>query len=301
MAVKGLVSSIVEFLTNQLESGDISEDSRESLEVVIQCLETAYGVQASDAPPNFNLYEVYKNAIENAKPPPAPEATPEAKAEADRLRNEGNKLLKQEKYHDAIASYTKAIQLDGRNAVYYCNRAAAYSKIGNYRQVIKDSNAALAIDPNYSKAYSRLGLAYTSLNKHKEAKEHYQKALELDPGNESYKTNLQLAEEMLAQPNNVGGLGGRANMPGRDLIRSLLVDNPALMNMAQNMLSDPTLQNALHTIISGDAEEGRRIQVLLEAGQQLTEQMQRVNPDLIEALRQQIGGNANEPDPPQQN
>lgn len=108
MDVKGLVSSIVKFLTDQLQDGDITADSRESLEVAIQCLESAYNVQASDSPANVNLYQIYKNAVENsAAPVLGPEATAEAKAEAERLKNEGNALMKQEKHHEALANYTK--------------------------------------------------------------------------------------------------------------------------------------------------------------------------------------------------
>lgn len=111
MDVKGLVSSIVKFLTDQLQDGDITADSRESLEVAIQCLESAYNVQASDAPANVNLYQIYKNAMENASPVLGPEATPEAKAEAERLKNEGNALMKQEKHHEALANYTKYLRI----------------------------------------------------------------------------------------------------------------------------------------------------------------------------------------------
>lgn len=109
MAVKGLVTAIVQFLTQQLEEGDITADSRESLEVAIQCLESAYNIQTSDNPTNINLYEIYKSSVENAKPNLAPEATPEAKAEAERLKNEGNTLMKAEKHHEALANYTKYV------------------------------------------------------------------------------------------------------------------------------------------------------------------------------------------------
>lgn len=34
----------------------------------------------------------------------------------------GNDFMKAEKFSDALESYTKAIRLDGKNAVYYCNR-----------------------------------------------------------------------------------------------------------------------------------------------------------------------------------
>ncbi|XP_011695245.1 PREDICTED: small glutamine-rich tetratricopeptide repeat-containing protein alpha-like [Wasmannia auropunctata] len=296
MAVKGLVSLIVKFLTDQLQDGDITADSRESLEVAIQCLESAYNVQASDAPANVNLYQIYKNAVENAAPVLGPEATPEAKAEAERLKNEGNALMKQEKHHEALANYTKAITLDGRNAVYYCNRAAVHSKLGNHTLAIKDCNTALSIDPSYSKAYGRLGLAYSSLDRHKEAKESYEKALAMEPDNESYRNNLQLAEEKLAQ---LGVNQSLPNLPGMDL--STLLSNPSLMNMARQMLSDPAMQNMMCNLMSGNVEEGGRMELLIEAGQQLAQQMQSANPELIESLRRQMGGNPNDPEPPQQN
>lgn len=50
-----------------------------------------------------------------------------------------------------------AIGLDSNNAVYFCNRAAAHSKLGNHQAAIEDCNRALELDPTYSKAYGRLG------------------------------------------------------------------------------------------------------------------------------------------------
>ena len=34
----------------------------------------------------------------------------------------GNNFMKEEKYSDAIDCYSRAIQMDGENAIYYCNR-----------------------------------------------------------------------------------------------------------------------------------------------------------------------------------
>lgn len=42
-----------------------------------------------------------------------------------------------------------------------------------------------------------LSLALASLNKHSEAVSYYKKALELDPDNDTYKTNLKIAEEKM--------------------------------------------------------------------------------------------------------
>ena len=43
-----------------------------------------------------------------------------------------------------------------------------------------------------------MGLAHSSLNKHKEAVDNFKKALELEPDNESYKSNLQIAEDKVS-------------------------------------------------------------------------------------------------------
>lgn len=61
-------------------------------------------------------------------------------------------------------------------------------------------------------------LALSSLNRHAEAVAHYKKALELDPSNETYKSNLQIAELKLREtPSPVrcrAGAGGLALSTG---------------------------------------------------------------------------------------
>ena len=50
---------------------------------------------------------------------------------------------------------------------------------------------------------------FSSLEKHREAVENFKKALELEPDNESYKSNLQIAEDKVKSgvaPS--GGMGG---------------------------------------------------------------------------------------------
>lgn len=77
--------------------------------------------------------------------------------------------------------------------------AAAYSKLNQHTFAIEDCRRAIEIDPNYSKAYGRMGLAYANLNNHHLARENYKKALELDPNNDSYASNLKVAEDNIAE------------------------------------------------------------------------------------------------------
>ncbi|KAH9615901.1 hypothetical protein KSS87_004579 [Heliosperma pusillum] len=137
---------------------------------------------------------------------------------ADALKILGNKAMQSKSYSDAIERYTCAVALCENNAVYYCNRAAAYTQVHKYNEAIKDCLKAIEIDPNYSKAYSRMGLAYYAQGKYSDAiNKGFRKALELDPNNDAVKENIRVAEqkliEELEQRNRSqfgGGAGDRA-------------------------------------------------------------------------------------------
>jgi len=88
---------------------------------------------------------------------PVPEPTEAAKAEAETLKAAGNKSMTNKDYGGAISNYTEAIQLSPKNPVYYSNRAAAYSQIGQHDKAIEDANEAIKCDAKFGKAYSRLG------------------------------------------------------------------------------------------------------------------------------------------------
>jgi len=335
-----LFFSIIQFCQKELQSDDLSDDAKESLEVASQCLQSAYALTTEDKHLEVsktleNIFqEVTKNEPLRKKGPPSAAD----KEEAERLKTEGNNLMRTEKFQEALEMYTKAIDLDGSNPVFYCNRAAAHSKMNNHHLAIEDCQRAIDMDPSYSKAYGRMGLAHSSLNKHKEAVENFKKALELEPDNESYKSNLQIAEDKVSSgvtqagppgfPGMFPGMGG----PGGMDIGSFL-NNPALMNMATTMLSDPNMQQMMNQMMAasmqpqshGSAANVDQAQMmgqmmsglggvpgqagqpgqppasmesLLQAGQQLAQQMQASNPDLVDQLRRQMQGGPGGPFPP---
>jgi tetratricopeptide (TPR) repeat protein len=85
--------------------------------------------------------------------------TPSAadKAQADKFKQSGNTQMSSKQFDDAIESYNKAIALDPTNAVYYSNRAAAYSSKGDHLAAVGDAEQAISVDPQFIKAYHRLG------------------------------------------------------------------------------------------------------------------------------------------------
>ena len=60
--------------------------------------------------------------------------------------------MRTEKFQEALDMYSKAIDLDGSNPVFYCNRAAAHSKMNAHHLAIEDCQRAIDMDPSYSKA-----------------------------------------------------------------------------------------------------------------------------------------------------
>uniref|UniRef100_A0A8V1AC80 Small glutamine-rich tetratricopeptide repeat-containing protein alpha n=1 Tax=Gallus gallus TaxID=9031 RepID=A0A8V1AC80_CHICK len=295
---KRLAYSIIQFLHDQLQNGGLSPDAQESLEVAIQCLETAFGVSLEDQglAVSRTLPEIFEAAAgkepEHIRANSEPVTPSEDDiAEAERLKTEGNEQMKAENFEAAVSFYGKAIELNPSNAVYFCNRAAAYSKLGNYAGAVRDCERAIGIDPNYSKAYGRMGLALSSLNKHTEAVVYYKKALELDPDNDTYKSNLKIAEQKMKEtPSPTGGPGG-FDLAG-------LLNNPGFMSMV-NVGTDHS--QAVSSLMSGMISGGHNpmgaagtspstndLASLIQAGQQFAQQMQQQNPELIEQLRSQI-------------
>ncbi|KAG8454568.1 hypothetical protein GDO86_000983 [Hymenochirus boettgeri] len=291
---KRLAFSIIQYLHDQLRNGGLSSDAQESLEVAIQCLETAFDVSIEDrslAIPQ-TLPDIFSEATYQISPPVnSGLASPSEDdiSEAERLKSEGNEQMKLENFESAVSFYTKALDLNPTNAVYFCNRAAAYSKLGNYAGAVRDCEEAITIDPSYSKAYGRMGL-----NKHAEAVGFYKRALELDPENETYKSNLKIAEQKMKEMPSPMGAPGGFDLAG-------LLNNPSFMSMASNLMNNPQVQQLMSGMISGSnnpmsgaaaAATGNippnDLAGLIQAGQQFAQQMQQQNPELIEALRSQI-------------
>lgn len=119
---------------------------------------------------------------------------------AEAFKSKGNQSMQLKLYSEAIELYTCAIALCEKNAVYYSNRAAAYTQIHRYDEAIEDCLKSIEIDPNYSKAYSRLGSAYFAKGNYNDAlNKGYLKALQLDPANNTVRENIQVTVQKLME------------------------------------------------------------------------------------------------------
>jgi tetratricopeptide (TPR) repeat protein len=90
---------------------------------------------------------------------------------------------------EAIADYTKVIQLEGSGSragknlsVAYNNRGLLYGMTGKYTQAIADLTQAIKLRPDYASAYKIRGLVYKKMGNAAAAKKDLDMAERLQPG-----------------------------------------------------------------------------------------------------------------------
>lgn len=285
MSQQKLVYAIIEFLNKSLEDGTVKQDDKEGLEVAIQCIGEAFGVDPSDKEQSgrlsikpatlesvFDLFLKTRDKVASSSAPPKSAGpTAEDKTNADKLKQKGNTLMSGKKYDEAIQTYTDAISLDPTNPVYYSNRAAAHSSKGDHLLAIGDAEKAIEVDPSYVKGYHRLGHAHYSLGDYKEASASFQRGLDVEPGNPSLTSALNNAEVRLkesdppsdtqsTQSTQPGTGPGGMDLSGMaDMLRGMggggpgggnpdlagLMNNPMMAQMAQQMMANGGLERLM--------------------------------------------------------
>ncbi|KAL1749084.1 putative stress-induced protein STI1 [Schizophyllum fasciatum] len=208
-----LVLAIIDFLNQSIDDGTVKSDDKESLEVAIQCIGEAFGVdptndtqkkELSIKPATLqSIFDVFMKTRSRVNAASEPEvkkaATADEKAKADKLKAEGNSLMSAKKYDEAIEAYTKAIGLDPSNPVYYSNRAAAYSSKQDHLSAVGDAEMAISVDPNFIKAYHRLGHAQFCLGDFAQAADAFERGLKIDPSNASLRSGLTNAKARISE------------------------------------------------------------------------------------------------------
>uniref|UniRef100_A0A182LWL6 RNA-polymerase II-associated protein 3-like C-terminal domain-containing protein n=1 Tax=Anopheles culicifacies TaxID=139723 RepID=A0A182LWL6_9DIPT len=90
-------------------------------------------------------------------------------ADAEILKERGNKQCKLGNYQEAIELYSQAIETYADNAAYYSNRALCYMNLDQFDDCLEDCSTAIAKDPAYIKAYYRRMQAYERLGENEKA------------------------------------------------------------------------------------------------------------------------------------
>lgn len=122
--------------------------------------------------------EALKRERSAAQPPPTggAEAVP-----GDDPLQVGSALFAAQRYTEAIAAYTKAIETIPRDARIYKHRGLAQAKLGNAQQAYKDLSKAIELDPQDAITYNQRGIASFTAGNVPAALKDFTKAIELQP------------------------------------------------------------------------------------------------------------------------
>jgi serine/threonine protein kinase/lipoprotein NlpI len=108
-------------------------------------------------------------------------STPGSSASAREKCQEGDQLLRQQHYAQALRAYEEALQLAPRNFHAWNGKGTALYNQGNYRKAYEAFQRATEIDPENAIVWVSAGLALQRLQRYQQALVHFERALVLDP------------------------------------------------------------------------------------------------------------------------
>jgi uncharacterized protein (TIGR02145 family) len=86
-------------------------------------------------------------------------------------------------YQYKIDNYSKAIELDSKDPIYYFNRGVSYYYLMKYDEAIIDYNRAIELDSTFEKAYNNRGIIYAEKGNYQDAINNYTRSIEFNPKN----------------------------------------------------------------------------------------------------------------------
>jgi len=182
---------------------------------------------------------------------------------AAQFKDQGNKHLQAKEFEQAITCYTKAIELDPNDHVFYSNRSAAYLSLRNAEKALEDANSCVRVKSDWPKGYTRQGAAFHAMRRYDEAVKAYEAGLKIDPNDAGLKSGLAEVKSLADQARTEAGPG--------------LFDASMLQRLATNpkfahRLSDPNFMAKLRmmqtnpTMMMQDPEMVQVLQAMYGVG-----------------------------------
>ncbi|XP_063981994.1 uncharacterized protein LOC135165019 [Diachasmimorpha longicaudata] len=107
--------------------------------------------------------------------------TNEEQDKVQKLKEQGNNCVKQQKYAEAMFHYTHAIKLDPKNYSLYSNRSFVFLKMQQYHFALEDATMTINLNPDWTKGYYRKAEVEFHTFRFSEALHSYGQALNLQP------------------------------------------------------------------------------------------------------------------------
>jgi len=151
-------------------------------------------------------------------------------------KKKGNEFFKQQNYPEAIKTYTEAIRRNPQDHVLFSNRAACYTKLGEWQLGLKDCEECTRLNPNFAKAYIRKAVLETAMKQYHKALDTYNEALKVEPDNSEVKDGIDRVCQLISQSQQQAAEG----KVDKQAVEQALAD-PEI----QSILSDPQIRSML--------------------------------------------------------
>jgi len=148
-------------------------------------------------------------------------------------KDRGNKHFKDGIFPEAIKEYTEAIKRNPEDHTLYSNRAACYTKLGEYPLGLADCNKCIELKPDFVKGYTRKGHIHFFMKEYQKALEAYDQGLKLEENNAELQEGIKRTIEAVNHQENKGA-------PDKETLERAM-RNPEV----QEILSDPVMRQIL--------------------------------------------------------
>ncbi|RJQ37996.1 MAG: hypothetical protein C4550_07260 [Nitrospiraceae bacterium] len=98
-------------------------------------------------------------------------------------------------YHNALASYKKALGLDPENHIILNNISSVLLRLNSYDEAVRHLKNALSIEKDYVPSLVNLGIAYAMLGNFPESESYLARALSIEPSNAHALLNFAILHE----------------------------------------------------------------------------------------------------------
>lgn len=185
-------------------------------------------------------------------------------ADANALKDQGNKAFAAKQYDQAIELFSRAIALDPKNHVLWSNRSAAQCGKRQWADALEDAEETVKLNPAWGKGYARKGAALHGARRYDEAIAAYNDGLKVEPGSAALTKGLREVEHAKSADADASAESGLGSMFRDPNMLAKLAANPKTASLLADRDFVAKLQ-ALQTSRSLPADalsDPRMIQVL---------------------------------------
>jgi len=176
---------------------------------------------------------------------------------AEEHRQQGNKLFEGGDYPGAVKEYTEGLKRDPNSKALFSNRCAAYIKLMEWQDGLKDAEKCLKMDPVFVKAYARKGTIHHFMKEYHKALATFDQGLKIDPESRDCKEGKQRTMSAIQTGAYAGDKQSdeeRLRHAMADPEIQMLMSDPRVRQLLKDLQENPTAgQQALRDPFLGEA------------------------------------------------